>query len=95
MSTPADWFAAGNFLQGVAQIYIDVIGPAFYGVLVFLMVWPIYLRTQSILIPGVLLIFMASMIEVALPEGALVLIRGLIAVVVAASLFFMATRGRA
>ena len=86
--------AGGDFLSAVAQIYVDVIGPIFYGVFVFLLVWPIYLRTQSVLIPVIILIFLGSMIELALPASVLVMVRGVISILIAASLFYVATRGR-
>ncbi len=94
MSSPEALFAAGDFLAGVAAIYTAVLGPVFFGVVVGLAILPLYLKTNSIVLPLGVLMLLSGLVEVVLPPAAVDLVRFLVIILVASGLFLMVTRGR-
>lgn len=94
MSTPITLFASGDFLAGISLIYTNILGPLFYGVLVFMVIYPIYAKTQNVVLPAVLAILLAGAFEAVIPAPVIVLARFFVILTVATGLFLIFTRGR-
>lgn len=94
MSSPETFFAAGDFLAGITAIYTNVLGPVFFGIVIFLAILPLYLKTNSVILPLGVLILLASLIEIAMPAPMVDLARFLVITFIAGGLFLMVTRGR-
>jgi len=94
VSSPEALWVAGDFLAGIAMIYTDVLGPVFYGIVIFLMILPLYLKTNSVVLPLGVLILLSGLVEIALPAPAVDLARFLVIIFVAGGLFLLVTRGR-
>lgn len=94
MSSPESYFLTGDFLAGIAAIYTNVLGPIFFGIVIFLAIIPLYLKTNSVILPLGVAILLSGLIEIALPAPAVDLLRFLVILFVAAGLFLVVTRGR-
>ena len=94
MSTPETFFASGDFLAGIAAIYTGTLGSVFFGLVIFLMILPLYLKTNSIILPLGVAILLSGLVEIMLPAPAIDLARFLVIAGIAAGLFLLITRGR-
>lgn len=94
MSTPEAYFAAGDFLAGIAQIYVGLLGPVFYAILVFLIMTPLYFRSKSIILPLIVSILLAGVFEGVLPGPVIDFARFFTIIGIASGLFLVSTRGR-
>ena len=87
-------FASGDAAGAIAYIYTSVLGPIFYGLVVFLVMLPIYFKTQSIVLPLGVAILLSGLVEVILPAPAIDFARFMAILGIAAGLFLLVTRGR-
>lgn len=84
----------GDFLGGVTTIYTSVLGPVFYGIIVLLLMLPLYFKTNSIVLPLSVAILLSGFIEIIMPAPALDFGRFILIAGVAGGLFLLVTRGR-
>ena len=74
-SSRASWFPfldfiwAGDYLGFIQAIYVNAFGSAdlFWGILIFLFMVPLYIRTRSLLLMSILWILLGSLFLVAMP----------------------------
>ena len=92
MSLVDTWLATGDVLGFFVAIYTSVLGMMFFGVIIFAMTVPLYIRYQNIGPPLIVAFLSVTFLESVIPPEGLDIVRLMVVVGIAVVFYWVFTR---